>query len=209
MAEQASIPDVGVSCYERCRLALIYIEAAADRPVGERFGDHASLKMQLKELSMRTSKAKTGAKREAPQYLTSMIRSMEKLVVGDGLAYWRAYAWLKLLTIWSLVRGEDSTWLDARTLVYEEGLGISGKLSRTKTTGPGKKVKTREVHVCSRAYVAEPGWLKAGWEIWQRAPTDREHFTLLPTMDYKEFRQWGAETQDRIAMTRHLLAYLV
>ena len=49
-------------------------------------------------------------KREAKQYLVAMIPMMEKLVTGAHAMYLRAYAWLKLVTIWAVVRGGDSSW---------------------------------------------------------------------------------------------------
>ena len=154
---------------------------------------------------MRTSKSKTAPKKEAKQYLSAMLPMLEKVVMGAHTMYLRAYAWLKLVTIWAVVRGEDSTWLEESSLRFDPQVGLQGNLKKSKTTGPGKKVKHREVFVSVEAYIVEKGWLKEGWELWQKAPQPRENFLSLPDPSFETFREVGAEVQDRVALTRHLL----
>ena len=55
MVETSSMPKTGVSAFERVRLALVYIEAAADLPAEMRYGDRPALKHLLRELAVRAS----------------------------------------------------------------------------------------------------------------------------------------------------------
>ena len=123
--------------------------------------------------------------------------------------YWRAYAWRKLVTIWCLTRGEGSNWLEASSLTYSSSTGLKGRLTRTKTTGPGKNVKTREINVSSEAYICAKDWLRTGYELWQAAPLPRENFIALPSRDLQGFRGVGAETRDRVVLTRQLPAIVM
>lgn len=56
----------GVSSYERVRLALVYVESAAEPPQHRRFSELAAPKLFMKELAMKAGEAKANAKREAP-----------------------------------------------------------------------------------------------------------------------------------------------
>ena len=78
-----------------------------------------------------------------------------------------------------VVRGEDSSWLDEPSMSFDPETGLLENLGKSKTTGPGKKVKHREVFVSIDAYIQERDWLKEGWEIWQRAPAPRQNFISL------------------------------
>ena len=49
LRDQASIPKIGESAVERSRLALVYIEAAANRLAEQRCGDDAAVRMQIKK----------------------------------------------------------------------------------------------------------------------------------------------------------------
>lgn len=154
---------------------------------------------------MKTKEHYLKPKREAPQYLTAMIARMEELVVSLAENLIRACVWLKLVTIWACVRGEDSTWLDPSTARHRPNVGLTGNLTRTKSTGAGKKVRNKELFVSCKAYVSEKDWLETGWDLWQSAPLPRENFLCLPKPDLQGFRDVGASDQDRVALTRHML----
>ena len=189
----------GTSSYARARFGVVYAEVAADLPAELRLGDSAALHLCIKELSLRSSKKNLAPKREANQYLTAVLMKMEKVVTGGHELFIRAYAWLKLVTIWAVLRGEDSTWIDADSLKFTAGEGLAGNLTKSKTTGPGKKTKHREIVVSVGAYVLEPDWLESGWKLWGSAPRPRQNFIALPDPTFEQFRDAGAEVQDRIA----------
>ena len=99
----------------------------------------------------------------------------------------------------------DSSWLEADSSTHTAGGGVRGKLAKSKTSGPGKKTRYREVSVSSEAYFKRANWLESGWKFWETAPKPRQNViaVLDPTME--TFRQVGAEVQDRVALTRHVL----
>jgi len=58
---------------------------------------------------------------------------------------------------------------------------LEATLSRTKTTGPGKRVDTLPLVVGYGAYLLRPTWLVDGWGLWQSvAPFVRDHFLVKP-----------------------------
>lgn len=205
LMEMARNKAPGVSSYERVRLALVYVEAAVDPPVHLNFGDLAAPKLLMKELALKAEETKASAKREAPMLLLALLLRMERLVLGDGPNYIRAYAWVKLIAFWAAIRGEDGSWLQASSLVLTAGVGFVGNLLRTKTTGVGKKVKPREIFVADNAYLWKKDWLRCGLELWEEEDVSRDNLILLPNSDMSGFRNIGAEVQDRVALTRHTL----
>eukprot|EP00973_Karenia_brevis_P063707 8855565-Karenia_brevis.AAC.1 len=52
----------------------------------------------------------------------------------------RAYAWLKLVRVWVALRVQDAQRLLPETVkIFEKGMEAT--LDRTKTTGPGKRIR--------------------------------------------------------------------
>ena len=60
--DTAAKENVGVSSYERIRLAIVYIEAAAELEESQRMGNSDSLTALIKELSLKTTEGKVAAK---------------------------------------------------------------------------------------------------------------------------------------------------
>jgi len=59
--------------------------------------------------------------------------------------------------------------------------GLEAVLSRTKTTGPGKRVSELPLIVSRAAFLREPAWLHVGWELWKvQAPFVRDFFLVKP-----------------------------
>lgn len=77
-----------------------------------------------------------------------------------------------------------------------------------KITGAGKKTRHREICISVYAYVAVSDWLEVGWRLWASAPSPRQNFTALPDLTFEQFRDVGAEVQDRVALARNLLERL-
>ena len=61
------------------------------------------------------------------------------------------------------------------------GSGLRGTLVRTKTTGAGKHKEELEVVVDKSAFVLVPGWLSAGWVLWDGVFPERDFFFGFPT----------------------------
>ena len=166
----ASGRSVGVTTFDRARCAVLYLEAAAGVPEDSRLGSNLSIKGSIKELVLGVSQRNAVEKRQAPQHLSRILESWEMSVLSEAQPlYLRAYLWLKLVTVWGVLRGEDSTWLDPKTLTYDPVLGLSGQLTQSKTTGPAKKICIRTVRISPSAYLVDPQWLASGFCISHRA----------------------------------------
>ena len=87
-----------------------------------------------------------------------------------------------------------------------EVIGLRATLSQSKTTGPGKKVRYREIQISPDAYLVNKAWLPLGAALWKQAVAERQNFVVLPTDDYKAFTNMGTTPADRAALTRQILS---
>ena len=205
MKDLASGGKAGSSTFDRLRYAVVYLEAAAGTDAENQLGNDSCLKGTIKELAYKESCAIEEEKKQAPQHLIRILARWEEAVCdGSTPAYLQGYLWLKLVTFWGVIRGEDSTYLDPASMKLIER-GLCGKLTQTKTTGPGKKVRIRHFEVCKEAYFVDADWIRTGFEFWKGQDQSRENFILLPGPGYEGCRELGAEIQDRMALTRKCL----
>ena len=74
-------------------------------------------------------------------------------------------------------------------LVVSEN-GLVGKLTRSKVSGPDKKLNYRLLIVHSSAYVQHKDWLVSGWEILKReAPYSRDYLLPAPSNNFRWFKR--------------------
>ena len=97
----------------------------------------------------------------------------------------RAYAWYRLFKLWGALRFSDTIGLLYHTMKMES-LGIRADLARTKTSGPGKKVKILKVFVSIRAFLKDAQWLATGSSLWEDMADEvgnrrRDFLLLVPT----------------------------
>ena len=123
----------------------------------------------------------------------------------DNPTYFRAYAWLKLVTFWSALRGDDSTWITPSSIFFTKVSGMTASLYQSKTTGPGKKSRSREICISQLAFLMEEEWLETGLKLWRKADPNRQNFIVLPPDDNEAFTNLGAIPADRAALTRQIL----
>ena len=206
MVDLGSMKGAGISTFERARYGVMYLEAAAGTAIPEMLSLSPALKSTIQELMLEKSSGGLRVKKQAPQLLVHTLKRWEQLVVSEAPKFHRAYAWLKLVSFWSALRGDDATWLAASSVSITMEHGLQCVLRRTKTTGPGKKSPSRPVIVSNEAYFEEESWLQVGWDLWSGQNPDRENFLLLPTADGSGFREFGAEPADRAALNRALIA---
>ena len=74
------------------------------------------------------------------------------VVTDTNPPYFRAYAWLKLVTFWGALRGDDSSWIIPHSITFARKSGLAASLHQTKTTGPAKKVRSREIHISQKLF---------------------------------------------------------
>ena len=71
----------------------------------------------------------------------------------------RAFAWYRLERHWASLRWYDTRGINPASLERRAG-GVFAALEKSKTSGPGRKVKVLPVYVSDRA------WDKAGLDSW-------------------------------------------
>ena len=96
----------------------------------------------------------------------------------------RAYAWLRLLKLWTGMRWSDAAGLPPANLRLDKR-GLAGLLDRTKTTGAGKKVERLCIYVSYRAFIEHDTWLEVGFGLWRQmgldsATSERDFFLTRP-----------------------------
>ena len=148
--------------------ALLFFERLAAQVEGERLSaDPILILLHEGHLASAPARADGGtARKQAPRYPVAILASLGRLVIqGDAPRTLRMLAWWKLVQVWACLRFDDHRGLvPARISLGARGLEAT--LSRSKTTGPDKKVTERPVRVACTAFVVEAAWLRVGWLMW-------------------------------------------
>ena len=156
--------------------------------------DTSEIKNFLKEAAF-VQPASSG-KKLGQRYPTMLIVALENAVVLEELPHFvRAFAWVKLLKYWGSLRSDDVQWVKPSEMRLTSR-GLIVKLARTKTSGPGKKVKVMEAIVSQSAWVSQPAWLKAGYALWLRFEAPRDYLVPCATDDLQGVRDCMASPAD-------------
>ena len=189
--------------------ALAFMEKAGSVAAADRL---ASTPVLRNFVNQATQDLEVGAppKKSAPLLPVVLIGSLELLVMCNSEPlYARALAWYKLLKLWTASRTGDLTSLRPSSLRLTS-FGLIGCLERTKTTGPGKRVRHLPIFICRSAYLLAPGWLEKGLEIWESSEFDfdRDYFLPLPSADWASMRPVMADFADTTALSKRLFRAL-
>ena len=95
-----------------------------------------------------------------------LLRLEAAVVNADWPVYLRAHSWLKLVSFWTALRGEDSILMIPSSTAIDLEADFTAELRQTRTTGPGKRIKIRTIHVSHTAYIHDRTWLKIGRDLW-------------------------------------------
>eukprot|EP00439_Symbiodinium_sp_Y106_P081707 s1379_g20.t2 len=122
----------------------------------------------------------------------------------------RGFAFYKLLKIWTACRSDDLTSLNPGSLRMVHS-GLLGTLERTKTSGPGKRVRFLQIFdsrkaVSRKAYLAPANWLTVGWEIWNRPAMcfERHYFLPRPRKDWAGVQRVMATYPETVVLSKSL-----
>ena len=91
-------------------------------------------------------------------------------------------AWVKLLKVRASLRSDDLRGLLPAEFEHNRE-GLQGWLDRTKTSGPGTKIRWLPITVSVGAYLAHPSWLQVGYDIWNAHPLNYERDYVVIPMD--------------------------
>ena len=115
---------------------------------------------------------------------------------------------MKLVRLWTGTRFDDLKHVSPSDLSWQ-GDCWTIKLPKTKTSGPGKKIRVLTAFVSWDAFLQQP-WLKVGYDLYHHLAghVDRDYFLPLPSADGSAVRRVVMKYRDALLMTRALLAEL-
>jgi hypothetical protein len=177
--------------------ALSVIESAGQVPVQSRFSLDPVWKSAVEHWTSKATVDHTEVKR-AELYTTAMVLSLELAVVDVSRPiYYRALCWAILIMLWGCLRVDDLMGLDHTRMLFTPA-GFQAIVTRTKTTGPGKKVTELPVFIHVDANLTGSPWLEAGFEIWNSPAFsfDRKYFIMKTDLDWNRTIMKMADTSD-------------
>ena len=193
--------------------ALKFLETSAEVPREKRLSEDEALKNFMSEIEKShwwVSREKVSANR----WVLAVVLCMEFLVVmPEESLYIRLYAWFKLVKLWGMLRWSDTLGIPAARVRYFEGEGLVGEVVRSKTSGVGRRVEVQSFYVSEKAWFLAEGWLKTGFEIFERfgkeARMERRDFMMArPNGGLDGFRASMVSYSDAMSMSRAILREL-
>ena len=134
------------------------MEEEGEVPYERRLSATTILKNTLKSIEQQLQASAPDIEK-APSYTTIMVFSLELMVLSeDDADYLRVYAWVLLIRIWASLRCDDTVGVRPAHVRLTE-LGVEGRLDRTKTSGPGRRIRWLPFFVSRQAFVAAQSWL--------------------------------------------------
>ena len=64
------------------------------------------------------------------------------------------------------MRFHDTTGVEFGSMRFD-GFALIANLTRTKTSGPGKRISVLKLIVSADVFIEERDWLETGWRIWE------------------------------------------
>ena len=84
---------------------------------------------------------------------------------------------------------------------------LERKITRSKTSGQGKRIEVMFFFVAKEVFLLCPDWLKTGWDLncelsAKASLQERDYLVPKPTMDLMGFRRAFVKYQDALTMSR-------
>ena len=167
------------SVLRRTPTSLAFHEEASGLPLAQRVSKCPWFACQADVVESTLSTNKKGP---AWQTHSSYVAAAETMVMNDQVGIvLRCCAFWRCLESWAAFSFSDHRGLSPQLCTLTES-ALKGALTRTKTTGSGKKVHSRVLHVYRRCWLLHPEWMSVGWKLWQTtAPWERDFFLPVPT----------------------------
>ena len=162
---------------------LLFMENAGEFPLEEQLGRSPAVKNVLEEINLQLAEEAQRFAKKAWHLPLKVVVCLESIVLDCGVeSYVRCYAWYRLIKLWSGMRFSDTQGMDHKSLEWQAH-GITAVLTRTKTTGPGKKVSLLRIWVSRDCWVHDETWISTGFELWMKLSQEggvRERDFMLP-----------------------------
>jgi hypothetical protein len=123
---------------------------------------------------------------KSPMFTITMVIALELYVVSDRPKYKRFLAYCLLLKLWMTLRFDDLQGLSRSRLLNTRHC-LKGVLTRTKTTGPGKRILEVPCYLHAQASFTGANWLQDGFAILQEPAFsfERDYFVPVPSEDWE------------------------
>ena len=152
--------------------------------IHEKFENHDMVRKAHGNAEVTLSTEGTVTKK-ALRFPVSVVAALELAVKAEDRlpAGARVLAWARLLKIYGALRMDDLQRLHPKNVTMKEA-GFSGRLTRTKCFGPGKKVRELFLFVPASLGVAVPDWLRKGYELWMKSAPFPRSTGILRLVDF-------------------------
>jgi hypothetical protein len=186
-----------------------FMEVAGSVPQGQRLSQHP-----LWVAAVRAAAADLDGSRampyQAPQFPITVVASLELYVMDVKHPKFRRFvAWVRLVKVWSAMRSGDTEGALPASFKLTDA-GLEGVLDRTKTSGPGRRVRHLPFFVSASCFIFQEGWLRAGYDLLVSVDFAFPRDYLVPLADstFERPMKKMASYTDRAAYGRALLAEL-
>ena len=110
--------------------------------------------------------------KKAPRMPVALLLSMELTVVdAEAPKVHRVFAWARLIKVFGGLRWDDLQRLRPAD-VELRAAGLVGRLTRTKTSGVGRRVRELPLFIPKEAHLAAPSWIEVGFGVWKEIFSD-------------------------------------
>ena len=137
-------------------------------------------------VSVRTAELEAGAPptKQAPALALIIVMALESVVVDEGQKkFIRAFAWTRLLKLWTSSRANDLQGILPEHMVMTSQ-GLRGVFDRTKTSGAGKRIRC-----CPSLSAGMPGSCTADGLVWASTFGLRRAFLLPGTIWFHDLQR--------------------
>ena len=123
--------------------------------------------------------------RQAPRMFSSMLKALEQLVMSvSSPVYFRIYAWWTCIQSWATLRFDDHRGINPRDIRIDSS-SFSATLTRGKTIGEDKAIRSRPLIIDSESYLHSRSWITTGWNILKEtAGYERDYLLPSPSTNY-------------------------
>ena len=186
-------------------LALAFVERAGGIRASEGLAGDPIVVGALEEVTLAVTGGRVKPRRPALREPVIFTVVREMMVVDDSAEFYdRIYCWWLLVKTWASLRFDDHRGLIPGDFMLTSH-GLSGVLSRTKTSGAGKATETLPVYVSSEAYIFQASWLSVGYFLWEQVPGKRDYFLVMPSADRSGTTAAEVRYPDAVAISRAIL----
>ena len=179
-----------LSIHTELQASLVLLERCGRVPECNQLSMDPTWKAHLHSWSQELS-TNSRPRGSAPPYTVSVLLALELFVMDDQRDYYaRVIAWTILVATWGCMRVDDIQCVMPETMRLSPR-GFTVRMSRTKTTGPGKI--HGQVHAFVHRSISLSGhdWMEEGLQLFnhESAIFPRDYLIPAPTADWRAMRK--------------------